>query len=180
MAPIVLFLSQIPIRVGIDNETVVTKGSNIIHILQQNPTPLPPSHWATQSDGDLWEIFEKCVLTRGPSTMAMQKVKGHAKAEHTQEGIATEWTKKRNAIADRMAQEGAERHKRYIAFCGAVHAITHRVHLAHTRLRLAPVAGQNRAAQTPKIRIDIPIQMFAQYVFSVLQPKMTLSSYRHY
>ena len=95
-------------NIGIDNATVVQKGNQIIHHLRrrakesrQDPDGTKvlggkTSHlhkespfkqiWALMKDGDLWQLFTDLVLQRGPETVVITKVKGHATDDMVKEG----------------------------------------------------------------------------------------------
>ena len=44
--------------------------------------------WTQIRDGDLWELFEQIVKQRGPKSVRITKVKGHATQEMVDEGKA--------------------------------------------------------------------------------------------
>ena len=61
-----------------------------------------------QVDGDLWEIFARAVNARGPWSIAVTKVKGHATAEEVENGKVQEEDKKGNDKADDAATCGKQ------------------------------------------------------------------------
>ena len=70
--------------------------------------PLPfKTRWAMLKNGDLWEVFTNIVRRRGPETIAISKVKGHATDEMVDEGQVRLSDKKGNDNADKAAERGA-------------------------------------------------------------------------
>ena len=107
-AAILTLLAPIAAHIGIDNAAVVKTGGQIIEHLRRRakerwfddeakrklgsrasslhkPTPFK-ERWAMMKNGDLWEVFAKIVQRRGPESVTISKVKGHATDEMVQEG----------------------------------------------------------------------------------------------
>ena len=173
---IVSSLAPIAVNVGIDNQGVVSKSQKMIPRLHEDPIALPPLHWATQRDGDLWKVLQDCLLHRGPHSYSVTKVKGHATEQHIQQHLATTWTKTGNDHADALATLAVERNhgyatavvshllsirsKKYIDFINAIHNIIARLHNAHNRLRQAPAINiQQNIAHRNKILVSAPYKV---------------------
>eukprot|EP00973_Karenia_brevis_P087476 12129311-Karenia_brevis.AAC.1 len=67
-----------PVHGAIDNSAVVDKGTKLIHNLQLRHDYQPTTPYNLQTDGDLWEIAHHALVTRGPHSVKLTKVKGHA------------------------------------------------------------------------------------------------------
>ena len=107
-AAILALLSPYGLNIGIDNATVVEKGNAIIQHLRDQQTLARHNRngsriiggrtsrlhraspfkqrWALMRDGDLWEVFAALVKQRGPHTVRLTKVKGHATEEMVRSG----------------------------------------------------------------------------------------------
>ena len=128
-AAILAFLAPFGINIGIDNATVVEKGNAIIqHLRRQadeecldqrggkllggsksilhrkSPFKL---RWALMRDGDSWEDFAEMVKQRGPHSVTLTKVKGHATEDMVNEGKVKLSEKQGNDKADIAADLGA-------------------------------------------------------------------------
>ena len=68
-------------------------------------------HWALQNDGDLWQQFWRQVQARGPHSIRITKVKGHATEEMVRSGKVREEDKEGNDKADRAADLGVKLHR---------------------------------------------------------------------
>ena len=97
---------------------------------------LPRRPWATQNNGDLWEMFYDILLAKGPETYRGTKVKGHATEEAVKKGLVEMIDKAGNDMADKYADEGVElhgkdvlhvsrrltaRHMQYTKLCAEIH-----------------------------------------------------------
>ena len=71
---------------------------SILH--RPNPTKRT---WSQEKDGDLWELFAKLVRQRGPNSVKITNVKGHATEEMAQQGKVKAEEKKGNDYADEAA-----------------------------------------------------------------------------
>ena len=58
-------------------------------------------------NGDLWQAFANMVAVRGPQTVAISKVKGHATDEMVRSGDVRHFDKLGNDRADEAADLGA-------------------------------------------------------------------------
>lgn len=128
-AAIIAMLAPEPVNIGIDNATVVGKGTEIIEHERRRekedrrcrngrimfggtksrlhrPRPYKDK-WTQTKDGDRWEIFDEVVRGRGPETVKITKVKGHATKEIVEEGKVKVVEKEGNDKADEAAEEGA-------------------------------------------------------------------------
>ena len=63
--------------------------------------------WMQIRDGALWELFEQIVKQRGPKSVRIAKVKGHATQEMVDEGKVRAEDKEGNDKADEAADMGA-------------------------------------------------------------------------
>ena len=61
-------------------------------------------------NGDLWQAFLDAATARGPTTLAVKWVKGHAKQEHIDQGLLTQAEAHGNKNADLVADEGVRMH----------------------------------------------------------------------
>ena len=97
-----------PVHTGIDNQATVTMCNNIIeHQTKRKEATLvneqgamiiggKTSHlhnksmskrpWALEKNGDLWESIEEAIKEKGPRSVKITKVKGHATNEMVEEG----------------------------------------------------------------------------------------------
>ena len=93
-------LSPYGLNIGIDNATVVDRGNAIIMHQRKQMIHGSRDHngtmqlgggksrlhkaspfkqrWALMQDGDLWQVFADLVRQRGPYSVQLTKVKGHA------------------------------------------------------------------------------------------------------
>jgi len=127
-AAIVALLAPRPANIAIDNATVVRKGNEIIDharrkeeeersrdsrmILGGSKSGLHrespyKKKWSQIKDGDLWELFANLVKQRGPKSVRITKVKGHATKEMVEEGRVKAIDKEGNDKADEAAEMGA-------------------------------------------------------------------------
>eukprot|EP00973_Karenia_brevis_P007575 1026279-Karenia_brevis.AAC.1 len=87
LALILATLAPRAIHMGIDNLTVVRKANKFLSRLM-GPTSVHPPNFAIIGDGDLWRLFWNIAAAKGPSSIRVTKVKGHALWEdvkHSQE-----------------------------------------------------------------------------------------------
>eukprot|EP00969_Alexandrium_andersonii_P220594 9742713-Alexandrium_andersonii.AAC.1 len=47
----------------------------------------PEKPWEMMRDGDLWRLLDEVVAARGPATLTLKKVKGHATQQHVEQGL---------------------------------------------------------------------------------------------
>jgi hypothetical protein len=126
------------------------KWNNLVGIpahTRRNPCGRP---WSMQPDGDLWQQFWNAILARGPASIRITKVKGHATDKDISEGKSTEVHRKGNDEADKAATAGTEavmsglvalaswmhdRHTSYCKFMHKVHTVIIAVHKAEKQER---------------------------------------------
>ena len=128
-AAIIAMLSPYGLNIGIDNATVVERGNAIIEHQRRQLAQDIRDHkgtirlgggrarlhksspfkqrWALMQDGDLWQLFATLVRQRGPHSVQLTKVKGHATEQMVTEGKVTRLDKEGNDKADRAAELGA-------------------------------------------------------------------------
>ena len=85
---------------------LMTYGSS--HHASRNPCG---TVWGLQIDGDLWEIFWMGLLVRGPFSVRITWVKGHATQADIASGRSTHENRKGNNHADDAATWGTESHQ---------------------------------------------------------------------
>ena len=97
-ALVIAATANMPVRVGIDNKSVVDKATTLINIAR-NVEALPNGAYprrplkkpfVLQTDGDLWGHFWLQLQIRGPRSICVQKVKGHATEKAVALGEVTE------------------------------------------------------------------------------------------
>ena len=59
-------------------------------------------------DGDLWKMFQDFVAWRGPWSVWLSKVKGHATQEQVERGAVKAEDKEGNDLSDEAAGEGSK------------------------------------------------------------------------
>eukprot|EP00973_Karenia_brevis_P061714 8582899-Karenia_brevis.AAC.1 len=102
-----LLLSRLAVHAGIDNQAVVTLGKRLIARLQHDINYKPLLPYNLQKDGDLWALVHEGLVQRGPHSVKLSKVKGHA----TWEDCTTEELKRHkmsNDCADGHAKKAHE------------------------------------------------------------------------
>jgi hypothetical protein len=67
-------------------------------------------HWQMQRDGDIWQAIWRAALAKGPTSIRITKVKGHATDADVQEGRATAEQKAGNDTADTLVKEATDLH----------------------------------------------------------------------
>ena len=106
--------------------------------------------WPQMRDGDRWEVFADLVEQRGPHTVSITKVKGHATNEMVEQGKVEGGDKQGNDAADVAADCGAidsqakvhcfrglycNKHKRYSPFMCRVQRFVAGLKKEGTRLK---------------------------------------------
>ena len=66
--------------------------------------------WALQADGDLWQMLEKIIKSKGKHALRVTWCKGHANQKHIDSGITTATHKAGNDEADLLADRGVAAH----------------------------------------------------------------------
>ena len=137
-----------PAHIGIDNQATVTMCNKIIeHLTQREKARFvneegamviggKTSHlhkrsinkrpWALEKNGDLWQSIEEAVEEKGPKSVKVTKVKGHATSEMVVEGLVKEKDKEGNDMSDLAANKGAEETEVIAAAVGFVYARRHK------------------------------------------------------
>jgi hypothetical protein len=117
----------IPAHVGIDNQGLVSIGTQIIEHMEARQearfkheegalrlggtiSPLQRTSpfkrlWSQFQDGDLWERFQRAVEAKGPRWVRLRKVKGHATDEMVSAGNVQEHERLGNNKADANADK---------------------------------------------------------------------------
>ena len=146
-AAILTLLAPLTAHIGIDNAAVVQTGNQIINHLRRRTkergfddegrgilggrasslhksTPFK-QRWAMMKNGDLWEVFANIVWQRGPESVTISKVKGHATDEMVDEGKVRLQDKKGNDNADSAADKGATSSQKKVHRHGAMYSTRH-------------------------------------------------------
>ena len=89
------------VHMGMDSQSFLTRANIILQMVKDNRRPKRP--WSIQKDGDLWP-------NKGPESIRISKVKGHATETNIEAGIATKEDKEGNDKADKYADEGVKGH----------------------------------------------------------------------
>ena len=97
-AGIIAICAHGPVHIGSDSEVFVNTANRILQNLRDNHEPY--KHWKLVGDGDLWEHFYCAARQKGPSSIRLTWVKGHATQEHIDQGISTPTKKVGNDEAD--------------------------------------------------------------------------------
>ena len=114
-------------QMGVDHSAVVGKGTKIIThqrkraeatlrnqdgglILGGTSTPLHREspfkrRWHTMKDGDLWKMFQDFVKWKGPWSVWLSKVKGHATQEQVDNGEVRAEDKKGTTSRTKLREE---------------------------------------------------------------------------
>ena len=93
-----------PVHIGSDSRVFVDK-ANLL--LDQLGTGRQVTRiWHMVSDGDLWSHFEAAVKAKGPNSIRISWVKGHADQAHIEAGLTTTAHKVGNDRADLVADKG--------------------------------------------------------------------------
>ena len=101
-AGLVAIHSEGPVTLRADNLSFVNRAKAILAGTPQ--TAKRP--WAIQSDGDLWELFERGVGHKGANSIDIDWCKGHATDQHILKGITTPEERQGNFVADAVADTG--------------------------------------------------------------------------
>jgi hypothetical protein len=121
------------VHIGIDNLTVVERASQLLNLAEHLCTTRQieatsstrhglafeiarrlrkpeRKHWAMQRDGDVWAAIWNVMLAKGPSTIRVSKVKGHATERDVAEGRSTAVHRLCNNVADGLVKEATALH----------------------------------------------------------------------
>ncbi len=114
-----------PVHIANDSKVFV---DGALEILRKLRLGLPDStNWKLVGDGDLWEHFFLAAKAKGPLAINLTWVKGHATAQHVEEGITTEYHRKGNHMADANADVGVMLHGE------DTHHVVRQLHRRHNR-----------------------------------------------
>jgi hypothetical protein len=144
-AIVVASLWNMVLHIGTDSLAVVRKATFLISTaIKWNAYDGIPAHtrrnpckrpWSMQPDGDLWQQFWQAILTRGPATIRITKVKGHATDQDIKDGKSNEVDRKGNDEADKAATAGTGAvmdglaalaswiHDRHVCYCKFMHRV---------------------------------------------------------
>ena len=156
-AMLLAMLREIPIHIGTDSQAMLTKLQQMLEHaaskeqaelythdgrmkLGGNASPLQSEtpfkkHWHQQQDGDLWEIMNESIQSRGHESIKAKKVKGHATEAMIEAGLVEPEDKDGNDWADAAAGRGTNkfsrlatmarqisiRHERYRQLMASIH-----------------------------------------------------------
>ena len=87
-AGIIALCADGPIHVGSDSEVFVNTANGILEDIRHNRAPY--KQWKLIGDGDLWEHFYCAAKAKGPNSIRLTWVKGHATQYHIDKGISTQ------------------------------------------------------------------------------------------
>jgi ribonuclease HI len=107
---IIAMFAEGPVHIGSDSEAFVDKATALINLISKGGDPQQHRPWSMCQDGDLWAHFCKCVLAKGPQSIRLTWVKGHAKQHHIDKGVTTLTNKTGNDKADEAADEATKLH----------------------------------------------------------------------
>ena len=107
-AGIIALCAHGPVHIGSDSEAFVNTANDILHKIHHNTKP--HRSWKLMSDGDLWEHFYRAAIKKGPRSIKLTWVKGHATQEHIDKSITTLINKAGNDEADITADIGTALH----------------------------------------------------------------------
>jgi hypothetical protein len=97
-----------PIHLATDSQAFMDKAESLIRLAHQGLGPKRP--FELQTDGDIWSTFWETVHQKGPSSIKISKVKGHATDEEVREGKVKAEDKVGNDAADKAADVGNDLH----------------------------------------------------------------------
>ena len=119
-AGIIAMAADIEVHMGTDSKAFMDRAIVILQMMKDQRKPKRP--WSTQKDGDFWQVFCEMAKQKGPNSIKISKVKGHATEKNIQEGLATLKDKRGNDRADRAADEGVKNHSDEICKISRIHA----------------------------------------------------------
>ena len=95
-----------PIHLGTDSQSFLTKAQLINNLITKQQTPRRP--WPLHHDGDLWHLYHRHVIVKGPGSIKITKVKGHATQAMVDEGLVRPAHKAGSDMAYEAAEEGVQ------------------------------------------------------------------------
>ena len=105
VAGIVALCAHGPIHFATDSGAFIMRATTYCeHIRLSKPQP----KWSQVVDGDLWKHFWLAVMSKGPNSVRMTKVKGHASIEDVIRGVSTPIHKHGNDLADSLATKARQ------------------------------------------------------------------------
>ena len=156
--------SQHAATVAVDNQTMVDKANKLLSGAIKSDKP--PAKLMMQHDGDLWMMFFRAIVHRGPRSLRVVKTTGHAltKDRFLQQFPHLRQEAEGNHRADVLAKKARthclhpmvvtisnmmqDRHKQYVALVQAVHAIIARVHQCAEKIRNSPATQMQHTANS--------------------------------
>ena len=133
VAGIVALCACWPVNIASDSKAFVIRFRNTMNDIKMG---LPEPRWSQCNDGDLWNQIWIILRSRGPHSVRVTKVKGHATIQHLVDGAVEPIDKYCNDMADSLATYArehrsdnmgrisdffAQRHKYYVSFLTALH-----------------------------------------------------------
>ena len=127
-AAIVALAGPVPAHIGTDSQAFLTQAQRVQQrLLDGKPQPRP---WGTLRDGDLWQQYQQCLQAKGPTSVRLTKVKGHATREDVARGRSTAMHKFGNDTADLAADKAVQLHGTDLIDLGALWTQRHRQYIA--------------------------------------------------
>ena len=118
-------------------------------------------------DGDLWEAFTNIVLRRGPETVTLTKVKGHATDEMVAEGKVALSEKLGNDRADVAADKGATATQQTVQEFGSMYCSRHKRYrqwMCRVQRFIVGLKAEERRLKQEKKRAKDPFEAEADTV----------------
>ena len=100
VAAILAIAANGPVHLATDSNAFLVKARKLKSQILRN---MDPPKWTNHCDGDLWQVYWDLVVHKGPHSLAMSKVKGHAKQHHIDAGLSTPRDQEGNDMADSLA-----------------------------------------------------------------------------
>jgi hypothetical protein len=123
-AAIIALLANTAVHIGTDSAAFKARAERIIQQMREG-RPIR-THWKTLPDGDLWEYFTKAVEAKGPFSIKISKVKGHATQPAVDSGEVQAVDKEGNDAADIAADCGTRMHGSVLNMYAALIARRHK------------------------------------------------------
>ena len=95
-AGIIALSAHGPVHLASDSEAFVNQANSILTAIPNGSNTR--RCWATTSDGDLWYHFEQAATIKGPHSIRITWVKGHATDAHVDAGVTTRANQLGNAL----------------------------------------------------------------------------------
>ena len=108
-AGIIAMASHDEVHMGTDSQSFLTRARVSLNMIENKQTPKRP--WSTQKDGDLWHTFCDMAKQKGPESIRISMVRGHAtEKKNLGDGIVNRIDKEGSDKADKYAEEGVKGH----------------------------------------------------------------------